>query len=35
MNCGKGGSEVFFESGNGLFGGVDPMVVQRDKLDVD
>jgi hypothetical protein len=35
INSGKGGDEVLFESGDGEFGGVDPMVVQGYKLDVD
>ncbi len=29
----KGGNKVFFESSNGLFGGVDTMVMWRDLLD--
>ncbi len=35
INGGKGGNEVFLESGNGAFCGTDPIVVRRDKLDVD
>ncbi len=35
INSGKGGDEVFFESGDGEIGGIDPMVVWGDKLDVD
>jgi hypothetical protein len=35
FNCGKGGNELFLESGDGAFGGIDLMVVQGDDLDVD
>jgi hypothetical protein len=30
----EGGNEMFFESGDGVFGSIDPMVVQGDELDV-
>ncbi len=35
INGGKGGNEVFLESGNGAFCGIDPIVVRGDELDVD
>jgi hypothetical protein len=35
INLRKGGDEVFLESGDGTFDGVDLMVVQGDELDVD
>jgi hypothetical protein len=35
INGGKGDNEVFLESGDGAFGGIDLMIVRGDKLDVD
>ncbi len=35
VNGGKGSNEMFFEGCNGLFGGIDKMIVWRDKSNID
>ncbi len=35
INGGEGGDKVFLESRDGMFCGINPMVVRGDKLDVD
>jgi hypothetical protein len=34
VNCGEGRKKMFFESYNCMFGGIDPVIAGRDKVDV-